>query len=127
MLRALRRILRPKGRMAFQTIQVTPGLTDGDRRRAHRSGPWAVASVHHPAELLGRAGFVEIHTADQTDEFRTTARAWIDQWEEHRTSLVELYGDETFETRQQERRVQLQAIEDGLLQRSLVFGTSPDT
>ena len=107
--------------MAFQTIHVTPGLGD----RAHRSGPWAVASAHDPAELMRRAGFVEIHATDQTDEFRTTARAWIDQWDQHRTALVELSGDTAFETRQNERRIQLQAIEDGLLQRSLVLGTSP--
>jgi len=75
--------------------------------------------------LLRRAGFIEIHITDQTDEFRATARAWIDQWDQHRTALVELYGDSAFETRQQERRIQLQAIEDGLLQRSLVLGTSP--
>ena len=70
---------------------------------------------------------MEIHATDQTDEFRTTARAWIDQWDQHRTALVELHGDTAFETRQHERRIQLQAIEDGLLQRSLVLGTSPDT
>ena len=103
------------------------GLTDSDRRRAHRSGPWAVASAHDPAELLRRAAFAEIHATDQTDEFRTTARAWIDQWDQHRTALVKIHGDTTFETRQHERRTQLQAIDDGLLQRSLVLGTNPDT
>jgi hypothetical protein len=111
--------------MAFQTIHVTPGLNDSDRRRAHRSGPWAVASAQDPAELMRRAGFVEIHATDKTDEFRTTARAWIDQWDQHRTALVELHGDTAFETRQKERRIQLQAIEDGLLQRSLVLGIGP--
>jgi hypothetical protein len=113
--------------MAFQTIHVTPGLGASDRRRAHRAGPWAVASAPDQAELMRRAGFVAIHVTDQTDEFRTTARAWIDQWDQHRDALVELHGDVAFETRQQERRIQLQAIDDGLLQRSLVRGTSADT
>ena len=70
---------------------------------------------------------MEIHTTDQTDQFRTTARAWIDQWDQHRTALIELHGDAAFETRQHERRTQLQAIDDGLLQRSLVLGKRADS
>jgi hypothetical protein len=108
--------------MAFQTIHATSGLNDRERARAHRSGPWAVASVHDPAELMRRAGFVDVAVTNQTQEFRAVARAWVDQWDQHRAALVELYGEAAFETRQQERRVELQAIDDGLLQRSLLFG-----
>jgi hypothetical protein len=111
--------------MVFQTIHITPGLSDRDRRRARRSGPLAVASVHDPAELLRRAGFVGIHATDQTEDFRAVARAWIDQWGQHRSALLALYGDAAFETRQRERRIQLQAIDDGLLQRSLLLGVCP--
>jgi len=111
--------------MAFHTIHTAPGLNERDRARAHRSGPWAVASVHAPAELLCRAGFVEVTATDETEEFRSAARAWIDQWDRHRAALVELHGSTDFETRQQERRVQLQAIDDGLLQRSLLLGQRP--
>jgi hypothetical protein len=108
--------------MAFHTIHTAVGLSERDRTRAHRSGPWAVASVHDPAELLRRAGFVDIDVTDQTHEFRTVNTAWIDQWDQHHAELVALYGDADFDTRQQDRRVQLQAIDDGLLQRSLVVG-----
>jgi hypothetical protein len=40
--------------------------------------------------------------------------------------LVALHGDADFDTRQQERRTQLQAVDDGLLRRSLVTGRRPD-
>jgi hypothetical protein len=86
-----------------------------------------VASTRTPRELLDRAGLVDIHIVDQTDEFRTVAAAWIDQWDRHPDALVELYGEADVETRQQERRTQLQAIDDGLLQRSLAVGRRPST
>jgi hypothetical protein len=81
-----------------------------------------VASHRTPRQLLDRAGLVDVDVLDQTDEFRTVAAAWIDQWDRHRYALVELYGETDFETRQQERRMQLQAIDDGLLRRSLAVG-----
>jgi len=108
--------------MAFQTIHPTSGLNQAQRRRAHRSGPWAVASTRTPYELLERAGLIEIHVVDQTADFRTVAAAWIEQWDRHRDALVELYGQTDFETRQHERRTQLKAIDDGLLQRSMAVG-----
>jgi len=111
--------------MAFHTIHTASGLNDRDRARAHRSGPWAVASVHDPTELLRRAGFADIAATNRTVEFRRVNEAWIDQWDQHRAELVALYGDAEFDTRQQDRRVQLQAIDDGLLLRSLVIGRRP--
>jgi hypothetical protein len=84
-----------------------------------------VAAAHAPGELLRRAGYVDVVEIDVTDEFRTTARLWIEQWEVHREALVELHGEADFEGRQQERRTQLQAVEDGLLRRSLVVGWRP--
>jgi hypothetical protein len=113
--------------MAFQTIHPTPGLNQAQRRRAHRSGPWAVAANRTPYELLDRTGLVDIHVVDQTAEFRTVAAAWIEHWDRHQGELVELYGPTDFETRQQERRTQLQAIDDGLLQRSMAVGRRPHT
>jgi hypothetical protein len=84
-----------------------------------------VASTRTPHELLDRAGLGDIHVVDQTADFRTVAAAWIEQWDRHREALVELYGEADFETRQQERHNQLQAIDDGLLQRSLAVGCRP--
>jgi hypothetical protein len=118
----LNHLIRPGGRTAFQVIHTASGLGDRQRRRANRSGPWAVAARHAPAELARRAGFVDVAVVDQTEQFRTTAAAWIEEWERHRGELVALYGESEYETRQEERRTQLGAVDDGLLQRSLVVG-----
>lgn len=108
--------------MAFQVIHVTPELSDRKRRQAHRSGPWAVSSRHAPDKLMHGAGFVAIGVVDQTDQFRTTAADWIREWESRCDELVALYGEADFNARQQARNVQLKAVDDGLLQRSLVHG-----
>jgi len=108
--------------MAFQVIHTVPELSDRERRRAHRSGPWAVSSRHAPDELMRRSDFVDVGVVDQTEQFRTTAAAWIREWESHRRELVALHGQAEFDTRQRKRNVQLQAIDDGLLRRSLVYG-----
>ena len=103
--------------MAFQVIHTAPGLSGRERRRAHQSGPWAVSSRHAPDELMRRAGFVDLAVIDQTEQFRTTAADWIREWDEHRDALVALYGEGDVDTRQQERRTQLQAVDERLLQR----------
>jgi hypothetical protein len=77
--------------------------------------------------MMRRAGYVDVAVVDQTEQFRTTASAWIREWDSHRDELVALYGVAHFDTRQQERTVQLQAIDDGLLRRSLAFGRRPAT
>jgi hypothetical protein len=84
-----------------------------------------VASTDTPVELLRRAGFVDLAELDGTDEFRAVAKAWIDQWDEHRDALIKVYGESEFEARQHDRRNQLRAVEDGLLRRSLFIGSRP--
>ena len=54
------------------------------------------------------------------------AQAWVDQCEDHRDALAELLGADELEQRQTERRIQLQAVRDGLLRRSLLVATSGD-
>lgn len=125
MLRASWRLLQPGGRTAFHTIYVAPGLDRRARVRAHRSGPWAVASIDPPDQLLRRAGFTDITELEGTDEFRIVAKKWIDHWDEHRDTLAGLYGEPEFESRQYDRRTQLHAVEEGLLRRSLFLGTRP--
>ena len=63
--------------MAFHVIHTAPELSERERRRAHRAGPWAVASRHAPSEMMRRAGFIDVDVVDQTEAFRTTAAAWI--------------------------------------------------
>jgi hypothetical protein len=108
------------------TIHPTPGLDARRRRRAHRDGPVAVASHVPPHELLTRAGFTDIEETDCTAEFATVARAWIDQWDRHRDALAALLGAEEVDQRQRERRIQLRAVEDGLLRRTLLVALRPN-
>jgi hypothetical protein len=77
--------------------------------------------------MMRRAGYVDVVVVDQTEQFRTTAAAWISEWDLHREALVALYGEADYDARQQERNVQLQAVDDGLLRRSLAFGRRPAT
>lgn len=125
MLRALKRLLRPGGRLALTTIYVAPGLPPAARRRAHRSGPRAVASRAAQAQLLASAGFVDIDEVDLTAEFATTGWAWFNEWADHAEDIIELEGQAAFEERQRDRRVQLRAIDDGLLRRGLFSATRP--
>lgn len=125
MLRALRRLLRPGGRIAFTTIFVTTGLPPTERRRAHRAGPRAVASRSTQRQLLASAGFVDIDEVDLTVEFAVTAWAWFHEWADHVDELVQLEGRDAFETRQRDRLTQLDAIEDGLLRRGLFWAARP--
>ena len=125
MLRALKRLIRPGGRIALTTIYVTPGLPPAARRRAHRSGPRAVASRATQPTLLTSAGFVDIAEVDLTREFAATGQAWIEQWDQHADELIHLEGQAAFDERQRGRRTQLRAIEDGLLRRGLFSATRP--
>jgi hypothetical protein len=85
-----------------------------------------VASIDTPVELLRRAGFIDVDELDGTEEFRVVAKEWIDQWDDHRDALTAVYGQAEFESRQHDRRVQLRAVEDGLLRRSLFLGSRPN-
>jgi hypothetical protein len=75
--------------------------------------------------MLERAGFVGIEETDCTADFAAAARAWIEQWESRREALAALYGASEVDQRQRERRVQLRAVEDGLLRRSLLVASRP--
>ena len=81
--------------------------------------------MHTPVELLRRAGFVDVAELDGTEEFRAVAKEWIGQWDEHRDALTAVYGESEFESRQHDRRLQLRAVEDGLLRRALFLGSRP--
>ena len=84
-----------------------------------------MASIDTPVELLRRAGFIDVTEIDGTEEFRAVANEWIDQWDEHRDALTAVYGEPEFDSRQHDRRLQLRAVEDGLLRRSLFLGSRP--
>ena len=124
MLRALRQLLRPGGRIAFTTIFVAPDLTPAQRRRAQRSGPRAVASRTDQRQLLVSAGYVDVEMTDLSAEFATTSRAWLEAWEANMDELTAFEPREAIAQRQLERRVQQGAIDDGLLRRGLLSASN---
>lgn len=125
MLRALKRLLRPGGRIAYTTIFVTPGLDPIRRRRARRSGPRAVGSRRDQDQLLVSAGFTDIDMLDLTAEWARTARGWLEGWTANEAELTALESAAAFAQRQRERQTQLRAIEDGLLRRALFSAARP--
>jgi hypothetical protein len=105
--------------MAFLTIILAPNLTPSQRRQAVRSGPPAVVARHDHRSLLGTAGFRDIEETDVTADYLSTVRAWLDQSGAREAELRAVLGDVLFEDRQRDRRLQISAIEGGLLRRSL--------
>ncbi len=116
-LRACRRVLRPGGRIVFQTIQPTPGLPPRLRRRANRVGPPAGAVPTSYESLLRTAGFGDIVAVDQTAEYRATQRHWIDAAIRYEPGLRAAIGDEAYDERRSNRQATLEAIDAGLLAR----------
>jgi hypothetical protein len=106
--------------MAFLTIFVTPGLSKRDYQRALKAGPnWVGTRRRDHRELLASAGFVEIEEIDLTPEFLVTARAWYDTRQRHAAELRAAEGDTAFEERRRDSKLQIEAVEAGLLRRAL--------
>lgn len=105
--------------MAFHVIFVASGLSERDRDRAVAAGPaYVLASGSYP-DLLAFAGFGEIDELDLTDQYLTTAAAWLHESTGAAKQFEEIFGIEEFRQGQQEREEALAAIEGGLLKRSL--------
>ena len=111
--------------MAFFTIHPAAGLSPAQRRRASRDGPPVVAATRPYPQLLEAARFTEVTGTDWTDEFAATTEAWIKQWDANRAGLVALLGEQAVAERQDARRAQLRAIQDGILARSLFTARRP--
>jgi len=74
---------------------------------------------------LASAGFVDVDEVDLTAEFAATGQRWIDEWDRHADDVIPIEGAQAFEERQRGRRVQLRAIEDGLLRRGMFSARRP--
>jgi cyclopropane fatty-acyl-phospholipid synthase-like methyltransferase len=116
-LRASRRLLRRRGRLAFFTITVAEGLSAANQRRARLDGP---PSAEGPpvSALLRRVGFTTVSEVDVTADYLATASAWVAARERHREAIRPL-DPETYDDRMEQGRAAVAAIEDGLLRRSL--------
>jgi hypothetical protein len=124
-LRALKQVLRPGGRIGYTTIYIAPGLATADRKRARQSGPIAVGSRSTQTRLLVSAGFAAVAEHDLTPEFAVTARTWLEASETRAAELAPLEPPGAFDQRQRDRRSQLDAIDDGLLRRGLLVARRP--
>ena len=102
-----------------------PGLSERDRRRAHRAGPWAVAVRTSYESLLLSAGFEDVGTADRTPEYRVTQAKWIAAVSKRETDFRRIMGDAAYAERLQERQRTLVAIDSGVLGRFLYWATKP--
>jgi hypothetical protein len=69
--------------------------------------------------MLRSAGFAQVEELDFTSEFATVAKDWIEHSDRNWDRLAAVMGTESLEERQRDRRAQLDAVEDGLLRRSL--------
>lgn len=125
MLRALKQLLRPGGRIAFTTIHVASGLDAASRQRARRSGPRAVASRREHTDLLRSAGFVDIDHVDVTASFADTARGWLREFRANYDDLAAMEPPGAFDQRLRDGARQLRAVEAGLLRRGLFAAGSP--
>ncbi|MGK0276007.1 MAG: hypothetical protein ACI9N0_002394 [Ilumatobacter sp.] len=123
MLRASRRVLRPGGRLAFHTIELPPGLTPAKRRRAISIGPPAVTVRTTYPGLLRSAGFNEIDEVDQTAEYLATQHRWLAATLRHEEGLRLALGGDAVEEGIGRRRRTVNAIEEGLLLRTLYTAT----
>lgn len=119
-------MLRPGGRLAFYTIFIPPGLSEAAYRRARQLGPSGVASRRRAQpELLRSAGFVRVSETNLTAEFLRIARAWLEARERHAAELRQSEGESQVEQKQAEDRREVNAIEAGLLRRSLFVAERP--
>jgi hypothetical protein len=75
--------------------------------------------------MLRAAGFVDVEELDVTEEFARVARHWIEASDARFERLAEVVGADVLANRQLDRRIQLQAVEDGLLRRSLLTAVRP--
>lgn len=110
--------------MAFHVILPPRDLSARQRRAAGRSGPPRVLARRDYAALLHSAGFDDIKETDLTQDYAASLRALRDWSADRRDDLRAALGDELFEMRGRDRRLQLRGVEAGVLRRALFVATA---
>ena len=111
--------------MAFSTIEIAPGLSKSQHRRAALRGPRAVVSMRPAGQLMSAARFTDVSVTNVTDDFLGTARGWLIEFNRHESDLKHVLGAQNWQDRQEDRAAMIDAIEAGLLCRFVVTGTAP--
>ena len=93
-LREVRRVLIPGGRLAYTDWVARPGLGDGERRRLRE---WMAAvslqTLDSYRALLSAAGFGAVTADDLTDEWRGVLRARLEMFRAMRADTVARLGE----------------------------------
>ena len=106
--------------MGFFTIFVPDGLSEAAYQRALSSGPTYVSTRRrNHQQLLASAGFAYVEEIDLTPEFLATTRAWLEGRQRFREELLAAEGQEIFDERQLDSKLQAEGIEAGVLRRAL--------
>jgi len=77
------------------------------------------------ARLLRSAGFSNIDIVDVTGEYAETLRAWLAAWGAREQQMRDVFGDTDFDRRVANRLGALDAVERGILERSLCVAVRP--
>lgn len=124
-LRACHRVLKPKGRIAFYTIFVSPGLSAADYGRIMKFWPSASAGSRSHSEMLESAGFIDVDEADVTKQYKATARGWLEGRRRRYDGLERAMGKAALAGKIDEGERTLESLKDGLLRRSLLTARRP--
>ena len=120
-LRACRRVIGGRGRMAFTIILTTPGLSGDDYAEAVAGGPPFVATDVEYPELVRRAGWEIDFTDDITQQYAETLAHMLREEEAHADELRPLVGEADYADRLIRRRNGIDVLSRGLLRRELYF------
>jgi SAM-dependent methyltransferase len=118
-LRAMRRLLKPGGRMAFITIHTPGDLDLMGKRLAHRYGPRMVNSRLEYPVMLDDVGFRDVCSSDITREYLRISRAWYKARGRYDEELRAALGDERACEMECDSRLNVKGIERGFLRRSM--------
>ena len=122
-LRAGRRVIRPKGRMVFTVISIAPGLSKAGHETALANGPPYIETDTPYASLLEQADWQVDDLIDITEDFVAANRRVVDAQEKHKTQLRELLGESETAARMARMKERLAAREAGVHIRELYVAT----